>query len=261
MGWLFAEEDVLRRFWLEKEALKGDRFLIAGQSFKHICQVSRMDEGARFEVLMGDGKAYFCELQAPAKKEAIALILEIRDLPPLRKPYIDLYLSVPKISKLEWIAEKAVELGVRRIVPVLSDYSFAKNSKIIEEKRKRLEKIVEGATRQSARGTLLEISSPVALDAALKEINRNDSLVGLFAYEGEAKLGLKQALKASRYRDAQEIAILVGSEGGFSHQEVQLCRENGLDPVSLGEQVLRVETACVTLISVLKYEMELFDWT
>jgi 16S rRNA (uracil1498-N3)-methyltransferase len=251
----------MRRFWLDEKYKAEDVFLIEGEKFKHICGVCRMEEGAKFEILVGDGKAHFCELLAPEKKQALAKILESRELPELPKPYIDLYLSVPKFSKMEWIIEKSVELGVRSIVPVLSDYSFVKKEQMIYDKMRRFNKIVEGATQQSARATKMQIEKPISLDAALEKINQNDDLMGLFAYEGDSKLGLKQALREPKYRQASQIAILVGSEGGFSQEELKTCQKAGLDPVSLGSQVLRVETACVTLISVLKYEMELFDWT
>lgn len=251
----------MRRFWLEAENYNGELFQITGEKFKHICGVCRMELGAKFEILLGDGKAYFCELIEVNKKDAVAKKLEERELSPLPKPYIDLYLSVPKFSKFEWIIEKCVELGVRKVVPVISDFSFVKKEKMLEEKSKRLNKIVENASQQSARAQKMIIEKPISLDAALKNINQNSDLVGLFAYEGESKLGLKQALKDSKYQQASEIALLVGSEGGFSQEELEKCTNSGLDPVSLGEQVLRVETACVTLVSVLKYEMELFDWT
>lgn len=249
----------MRRFWLDQSSLVDSFFHIEGEKFKHICGVCRMEEGAKFEILIGDSKAYFCELIEVNKKDARAKLLEARELAPLPKPYIDLYLSIPKFSKFEWIIEKSVELGVRSIVPIISDYSFVKKPKMLEEKAKRFNKIIESASQQSARAQKMELENPISLDAALNKINQSDDLVGLFAYEGESKLGLKSALKEPRYKEASEIALLVGSEGGFSVEELEKCISAGLDPVSLGEQVLRVETACVTLISVLKYEMELFD--
>lgn len=251
----------MRRFWLPEGAKQESQFVIEGDSFKHICGVCRMEEGAHFEIIIGDGMAYFVELKDVAKKVAIALIKEQRELPKIPQPYIHLYLSMPKMAKFEWIVEKAVELGVKSITPVFSDFSFTKKKSLLVEKQKRLQKIIEGACQQSARAEKLELNQGIDFDAMLNQINQNPSTVGLFAYEGESKLGLKQALKAESYHNASEIALLVGSEGGFSQEELEKCIENKLDPVSLGPQVLRVETACVTLISVIKYEMELFDWT
>ena len=91
-------------------------------------------------------------------------------------------------------------------------------------------------------------------------INRDDTSVGLFAYEGPSTLSVKeycQKIKAAKPQGIKDIWIIVGSEGGFSHSEVKEFENLGLHPVTLGPQVLRVETACMALVSVLKYDFDL----
>lgn len=252
----------MRRFWLEPTSIHGNSIQITGDRFKHICGVCRMEVGAKFEILIGDGKAYFVQLAEVNKKDAFADILEIREIEGIQKPYIHLYLSIPKIPKMEWIFEKSVELGVQQITPFVSDYSFIRKlGGPLQEKKKRWEKIVESACQQSARAEKMQINDAMHIDKLLENFNQNDKKVGLFAYEGEGQISLKEALKADSFQNAEEIAVFVGSEGGFSDQEVDKFKAIGLDPVSLGKQVLRVETACLALVSVIKYEMNLFDWT
>lgn len=218
-----------------------------------------MGIGARFEVLVGEPFAYFVELQTLENKQARARVLETRALAGLPKPYLHLYLSMPKPAKFEWILEKAVELGVKSLTPVFSDYSFIKKEQLFRDKARRFTKIIESACQQSARAVKLELRPCLSFDLAVQELTDSEQRCGLFAYEGEGALSLKQALQQPAIQTTQEVALLVGSEGGFSLQERQACIDNGLLPISLGPQVLRVETACVTLISVIKYELELFD--
>ncbi len=105
----------------------------------------------------------------------------------------------------------------------------------------------------------MKIENPVDLRQLTKTFNRHESAAGLFAYEGESRLTAKEGLNALRSRlpGLQEAWVFVGSEGGFSESEVQLFRELGISTTTLGSQVLRVETACLALISIIKYDLDL----
>ncbi|MFK8138302.1 MAG: 16S rRNA (uracil(1498)-N(3))-methyltransferase [Bdellovibrionales bacterium] len=252
----------MRRFWLSKDHFQDTKFLLEGEKFKHICGVCRMGLGSKFEILTPDGNAYFCELTDLEKKSATATILEKRKVEPLASPYIHLFISLPKIPKLEFILEKAVELGVKEVTPVLSDFSFVKKPQILLDKNKRFQKIIESATQQSARADLMPINNAISLEEMVQLINQNDTFNGLFAYEGESKRGMKKALESPKYSESgSTVALIVGSEGGFSQEEVNYLISHGIEPVSLGTQVLRVETACLALVSAIKYQLGLFDLT
>ena len=103
----------------------------------------------------------------------------------------------------------------------------------------------------------MALGGALSLDNLLADFNRRTKAVGLFPYEGEAPQHLRQALQPLKGQQADEIWVFVGSEGGYSDREVQLFQSFGLQPVTLGSQVLRVETACLALVSILKYEWEL----
>lgn len=246
----------LRRFYIDKSELFGDEVTIRGDLFHHIREVCRFETGDRFEVLPGDQKALLVEVQAQTNKELRARVISKRDLPPLAKPYITLCLSIPKLPKVDWIVEKCVELGVYEIRPFVSDFSFLrKESEISPNRLARWQKLVQGATQQSGRGDLLKIHSATTLEKLLLDFNRNPSTGGLFPYEGEARLGLHEAIDQLKNRDLDHIWVFVGSEGGFSVSEVEIFAQSGLNPVSMGDQILRVETACVALMSIIKYEI------
>lgn len=229
--------------------------------FHHIFDVCRQEVGQHFEVLTDDSKAYLVEVISKEKKQAKAKIIEAREIQKLPKPHIHLALSVSRYNVMDSIVEKAVEMGVQSILPFCSDFSFIrKPTNLPEGKLDRWKKIVISASQQSGRGELLKIHEPIEWSNMLEFINPNPTNWCLFAYEGSSVLGVREHLKlaqVNRVEQPDNIWIIVGSEGGFSEKEVLEMQQLGLNPVTLGSQVLRVETACMTLVSVLKYEFGL----
>lgn len=247
-----------RRFFIE--GVGNGEVCVAGDLFRHIRDVCRFKEGDRFEALPGDGAAILMEIVSVGKRDLRARALSARVLPALEKPYLTLALSLPKMPKTDWIIEKCVELGVREIRPFVSDYSFLRDpSEVSENRMDRWRKIAQAATQQSGRGDVLAIAPIETLSSRLEEFNRADRTGGLFPYEGDARQGLKSAVAELKTRPLDNLWMFVGSEGGFSKREVDLFAACGLPPVSMGTQILRVETACVALISVLKYEYGHFE--
>ncbi len=246
----------LRRFYIsDREIDDAGTITIRGDLFHHMRDVCRFGPGDRFEALPGDQRAILMEIDQISGKEIRARAIETRTLPALAKPWITLALSIPKLPKVDWIVEKCVELGVYEIRPFVSDYSFLrKTSDISPSRMNRWEKLIKSATQQSGRGDLMKIHPVVTLNQLLDEFNRKPGVKGLFPYEGEAERALPDAVREIKKDNPESIWVFVGSEGGFSPREVKLFAEYGLPPVSMGSQVLRVETACLALVSVIKYE-------
>lgn len=251
----------MRRYWIPRECKQGDLVRLSGDVLHHVRDVCRMHQGSRFEVLL-DGRAYLVEIISEAKSESQARVLEERVIPPRPRPDIVVVLSIPRFPVMEAVIEKAVELGVARLQPVFSDFSFIRTKdEVLEKKRPRWEKIVLSATQQSGRGDLMVIEPAINLRAALENFDRNSTSGGLFAYEGDGVLDAKEGLRrlhtcGTPPQPPSEINVFVGSEGGYSDKEVELFHQFGLLPVTLGAQVLRVETACVAIVSILKYDFD-----
>lgn len=247
----------MRRYWIEKKYFAEDSVQISGDDFHHICEVCRQTIGDRFEVLNGEGDAFLVEIESRGKKEAVAKILEQRKLPELKKPYIHLVLSIPKFATFETILEKSVELGVREITPVVSEFSFVREvkSEKIAGKPPRWEKIIKSATQQSARADILKLNPVQELKKTLEDFNRQANAAGLFPYEGITPYSVKQAVEHIFLKKPETIWVFIGSEGGFSQKEVELFQSFSLKPSTLGDQVLRVETACLTVVGILRYEI------
>lgn len=253
----------MRRYWIETKDIFQEQVNFSGEVFHHIFDVCRQGIGSKFEVLTEDSKAYFVEVTAVTKKNATAQIIEERLIPALKEPRLHICLSLSRFPVMDAVMEKAVELGVSSIQPFFSEFSFVRShEKISENKIERWDKIIRSATQQSGRGDLMKIH-PVTTLAKLSElINRNPQSRGLFAYEGASTLSIKDAvsqMKSEVSSGITDIWIIVGSEGGFSQNEVTQLSNLGLHPVTLGQQVLRVETACMALVSVLKYDFDLMS--
>lgn len=272
MGWILGA--VLRRYWIESSQLHepSRQVTFTGDTFHHIFDVCRQSVGSKFEVLTEQSKAYFVEVTEHTKKNALAKILEERIIPPLPQPHIHLALSISRFPVMDAVMEKAVEMGVKSVVPFFSEHSFVRsNERISENKLERWDKIVKSATQQSGRGDLMKIYAPIKFSDLSAQINLNHENKGLFAYEGEATQSIKAYLESMRAKPEQNTAsrpaqgpgeiknlwLVVGSEGGFSYKEVDELKAKGLEPVTVGSQILRVETACIALVSVLKYEFDL----
>lgn len=251
----------MRRYWIEKKDLHGTRVNFSGDTFHHIFDVCRQEVGSKFEVLSEDSKAYLVEVLSVGKKAAEAQVLEERRIPPLPEPHIHLALAVSRFPVMDAIVEKAVEMGVKSIQPLFTDYSFVRTpSALSSSKVERWHKIVRSATQQCGRGDLMPIQPALGFSEFLNQFNQKTSTLGLFAYEGPSTLGVKEYVSQKRREmenKPKEIWVFVGSEGGFSLEEVQKMRDLALYPVTLGSQVLRVETACMALVSVLKYDFDL----
>ncbi len=253
----------MRRYWVDEKLEVEIPFAIAGELFKHIHIVCRRDVGDRFE-LLSLGKLYLVEVKDIHKSVMVVDVLNQIEIPALKKPHIHLALSLPKIKTFEDVVEKSVELGVYSIYPFYSDFSFFKSKDRVQEKSNRLRKIVISACQQSARSEEMIIHPTKSFKEILSLLSKKkqEGLVHSYAfYEGKAKSlseHFAEHVADDLNNKVSDIWIFIGSEGGFSVAEIAEFQKVQIPSLSIGEQVLRVETACVSIISVLKYQYKLF---
>lgn len=164
---------------------------------------------------------------------------------------INLYQGIPKSDKLEFIIEKAVELGVYSVTPVLNEFSIAKmEGKKIGAKLERLNKIARSAAEQSKRNIISEVMWPINFDDMLNKISGSNNI--LFYENAEGIEKTKEYIKSIE----DEVNIIIGPEGGFSDNEIEKARKAGIEILSLGNRILRTETAALTALSILMYELQ-----
>ena len=249
----------MRRFWLEPQDWKDEQIEIGGDLFHHLIDVCRFEVGDRFE-LLSTGQAASVQVISRDKRQISVRRIESRTISEMPRPHIHLALSLPRFPKVDWIVEKSVELGIQGVHPFVSEYSFVRKvNEVPEAKIDRWRKLVRQASQQSGRGTLMSIEAATTLPSLLAAVNQKPKVLCLFPYEGDCQVSLRQRLKGLKPSDYQEVWFFVGSEGGFSRAEVEQFKAAGIEPVSLGNQVLRVETACLALASILKYVFEVTE--
>lgn len=166
---------------------------------------------------------------------------------------INLYQGLPKSDKLEFIVEKAVELGVYSITPVENEFSVVKmEGKKISAKIERLNKISKSAAEQSKRNIIPEVKNPLSFDEMLNKIKGTPSI--LF-YENAQGINKTRKYIAD-LKTSKEVNIIIGPEGGFSDKEIEKAKDNGVEILSLGNRILRTETAAVAALSIFMYELQ-----
>lgn len=260
--------------------LENKTVTITGPDVNHIKNVLRMKPGEELAVSNGqDGKEYRCAVRA--FREAAdgpsadgqsaggqsadggstcgfgAVDCELRfvkeggvELP----VKITLFQGLPKADKMELIIQKAVELGVYRVVPVEMKRCVVKlDAKKAKAKTARWQQIAEAAAKQSKRAIIPEISEPMSLKNALEFTAGMQ--VKLIPYELAEGMDKTRTLLEA-ITPGQEVAVFIGPEGGFDEAEVQAAMEHGLEPITLGRRILRTETAGMTVLAWLSYLLE-----
>lgn len=228
---------------------------ITGPDVNHISHVLRMKPGEQFYVNDGtnNGK-YLCALQSVSAEQAVCEILQkITDTSELPCEIV-LYQGLPKADKMELIIQKAVELGVSRIVPVAMKRSVVKlDEKKAQAKISRWQGIAEAAAKQSKRDVIPQIDGVKSLKEALREAA--DFEVSMMPYENAEGMAYTRSLMEG-IRPGQRVAIFIGPEGGFEDSEVEAALQAGTRPVTLGRRILRTETAGLAVLSMLVYVLE-----
>jgi 16S rRNA (uracil1498-N3)-methyltransferase len=232
------------RFYAPAAQWSGDRVLLDDAEGRHAVEVLRLKEGAVLSIFDGAGRVASARLIAAGKRRVEA---EIQDAKSTAAPVgkTTLVQALPKGKLFEWILEKAVELGVSRVVPLLTERTVVHlEGSERERKREKWERVVIEACKQCGQNWMPEIALPVILPMFLKE---SPPPVSIVASLHPGALKLKDTLPSNLSEDA---LVLVGPEGDFTSQEMERIIAWGARPVTLGDIVLRVETAAMFCLSV-----------
>ncbi len=228
------------------------RLFIEGDDVNHIKNVLRANPGDKLIISDGRGNEYSVCLESFEKDRITASILDAAvniTEPPIA---VTLFQGVPKSDKMEAIIQKCVELGVKKIVPVLTARTVVrfKDSKEMEAKTIRWRRIALEAAKQCNRGVIPEVTLPVKLEKAFEA--SKEYALSLIPYENETDSGLRKYIGR---HESGSICFFIGPEGGFDEEEIMKALAFGIKPVTLGPRILRTETAGSTVLSILMYEL------
>ncbi|NLP00344.1 MAG: 16S rRNA (uracil(1498)-N(3))-methyltransferase [Clostridiaceae bacterium] len=244
----------MHRFIVSPDNIQNDKITLEGDDLKHLRQVLRLKPGDTIHVFDGSGVEYEAVIFSLEKFRAIAEIKAVFQAETEPQTRVTLFQGLPKGEKMDLIIQKSVELGVHRINPVITNRTVVKlNESDSKKKTERWSRIAREAAKQCRRAYVPEVTEPITFDEALRKAEPFGA--ALLLYENEAKKCLKETLKCYNINKIRDIALFVGPEGGFAHQEVEDCANLGYDIVSLGKRILRVETATISVLSIIMYEM------
>ena len=237
----------MRRFFIETPLLA--EVVIQGQDARHITRVLRLQVGDKLILVAPDGSTGIGEITNLGDEVTLQLletVIEEKEAP------VNVYLAqgLPKSDKMDYIVQKAVELGVRGIYPMAAEHCVVQYDQAKQKtRRERWQKIAVEAAKQCGRA-VVPVVEPVASLASILASVDPETIV-LMLYEGQAAQGLKQALAE---RPGKSYLLLIGPEGGFSAKEVALCENHGVMVVTMGPRILRTETAALAGVAVVMYE-------
>ncbi len=232
MAWFFAGEGI-----------RGDEYLITGEDARHIEKSLRMKAGEELLLADTDDKEHRCVIEEISSEGVRVKVLSSTPCLQEADVKITLYQSLTKGDKMDLIVQKAVELGVYRIVPVITSRCVSRpDEKSLRKKVERWQKISLSAAQQSCRGIIPRVAEAISYKEALLESKTSDRRI--IFYEGGG-----EKLSAILEGKVAEVAIFIGPEGGFELSEVEAAKESGVVPATLGKRILRAETAPLAALS------------
>lgn len=242
----------MHRFFVDKENIGNQSITIIGEDVRHIKNVLRLNEEDIITICDKQKTDYITKIVKFNKDEIVCEILGSKTSN--SEPPVDviLYQGIPKSTKMDLIIQKSTELGVVKIIPVITERTVVKiqDRKKEEKKLERWQKISEESAKQSKRGIIPEICQILTFDEMLKTLK--DNSLTIVPYENEEKVGIKEILKD---KGNKKINIIIGPEGGFEEGEIESLKNIGSKIVSLGPRILRTETAGFTASAIVLYEL------
>jgi 16S rRNA (uracil1498-N3)-methyltransferase len=242
----------VRRIFVDKLKMKNGMVLITGPSCKYILTVLRKAIGERIDVLDGKGYLYRCTINSSKGKELYLQVMDAVYHPEEKRSKVTLLVSPIKGPRMDWLVEKATELGVERILPTIFRRTVVKFKDGEEEKCERWKRIMIEASRQSGRFSLPELGPPTPLRSIVEHIDHVENRWLL--YEREKSTTMKDVIALQK---GGEICVAIGPEGGIEETEAEWFKEHGFVPCTLGENILRTETTPLVVLSIISYELNM----
>jgi 16S rRNA (uracil1498-N3)-methyltransferase len=229
-----------RRRWIADE-VSGGRAVLVGPHAQHLARVLRAEVGQSFDLITGDSVRRGHIISVRDDRVEFELAEEVASSQPLD---VGLVLAIFKFDRMEWAIEKCTELGIRRILPVIARRTDAHLGSAAGKRAERWQRVAQQASEQSRRASIPRINEPASLKNVLTE--QADHRIVLS--EAEKEISLRNALES--YRSNESVLLAIGPEGGWTEEELSLFAENGWMSASLGETILRAETAAIAATAI-----------
>ena len=247
----------MHRFYLPPKNCNGNSLRLDAREAHHALKVLRVKYGELVAVLDGVGNEFLCTVEN-CSRDAVTLSVSLKNFKPPTPCQITLLVAIPKGKIIESIIQKSVELGAHRIVPVLSERVVTHlDDDDAENKREKWEQVAIEAIKQCGAAWLPKVETPVTIEQFLARNEKFDlSLVGSLQKERRQPREVLREFEAKQKRAPQSAGVWIGPEGDFTSDELRAIQNSGALPISLGNLVLRVETAVIYCLSFLNYEFQ-----
>lgn len=239
----------VRRIFVDKLKMKNGMAILTGPMHRYLAQVLRKGPGDRIDLIDGKGYLYRCTIGSIKAKEIYVQVLDVVHHPEEKHSKVTLCVSPIKGPRMDWLIEKATELGVERIIPTLFKRTVVKVEEKDKTKLERWRRITIEASRQSGRFTIPDVAEPAPLRAIIPLIGSPENRWVLHEKEK-----IRRIDTVIPHQKEGGICVVIGPEGGIEPGEIQWLEENGFLPCTLGEHIFRTETAPLVILSIILYE-------
>lgn len=234
-------------FYVNPKKINNNIFTISDEQFHYLSNVRRFSADDEINIFDGLGNCYKGKITSVDKKSLSGIILSSKTFTKPGKEVM-LYTAIPKGERFDWLIEKASEIGVAKIVPVkylrsvVTDFSL--------NKIERYKKISISASSQSWRADIMEIENPISFADAVEKVLKEKNVLNILPYESEENNKIFSVLQEiEKENKIEKINIFVGPEGGFDNAEIDLALKSNFKVVTLGKNILRIETAALVASS------------
>jgi len=247
----------MHRFYLPADQCGEKALALSEREAHHAADVLRVRPGETVVVLDGAGHQFFCEASEVGRKKVILIVREKKFIAPL--PWqITLLQAIPKGKLIESIIEKATELGAARIVPLLSERVTTRlDFEAAKDKAGKWRHVAIEAIKQCGQPWLPQVDTPLTLPEFLARGEKFDlTFAGSLHGDGRHPREYVEAFLSTHQRLPQSLGVWIGPEGDFSPDEMSAMKSAGALPITLGNLVLRCETAAIAALATLNYELQ-----
>lgn len=233
------------RFFVDN--IQGSTHTITGNDARHISKSLRMKVGESITLCNKQGTDYDCTISEFVEDSVVVHIENQTKCISEPNTIVTLYQGIPKGEKMDLIVQKSVELGINKIVPVIMSRCISRpDQKSSRKKVDRWQKIAEEAAKQSRRGIIPKVCEPIELDYAINDAKSSDIVLAFYESGGDK-------LKNLVGQNAKSVSIFIGPEGGFEEHEINSILNSGGVCATLGNRILRTETAPLAAISIIMH--------
>ena len=230
-------------FYVNPKNINGNNFVVDNEQFHYLANVRRFNIGDTINIFDGLGNSFVAKIEKIEKKQISGKILSSKTFQ-LPGKKVSLYTAIPKGERFDWLIEKSSEIGVFKIVPVIYERSVVKY--FSENKMERYRKIAMAASSQSWRADIMQIENPIRFSEILNTLKEQKNSLNILPYESEEE----NNILSLKFSSVKNINVFIGPEGGFDNREIEIAMNNNFKIVTLGKNILRVETAALVSSSV-----------